>query len=118
VRVGAIAPQPIDECIASLVRIRIWQHNLVENADPITIALADNRAHGFDVEVERPEQGQLWVVAQLLDVLVAVEGVIDTASGEILEASLKLLAVSRSSSSWVALLSSSGDTLPPSSVVN
>ena len=59
----------------------------------VSIALSDDRTHRLDIEVERPEEWRVGIVALRLYILVAIEGVIYTAGGEVLEAGLKFLLI-------------------------
>src|ERR1700694_5647092 len=81
----------LQELLASLPGIRLQQNHFVQNADLPVYALADDRAHGVDVKIERPTDRMPRIIMLSLDVTLSVKAIVHSSLGEIFKAGLELL---------------------------
>ena len=61
--IGTRASDPLTERLAGGRSIRIRQRQFVQDEYSISLSLADDRAERIDIEIQRPEQRQVRVVA-------------------------------------------------------
>src|SRR5438874_13331492 len=84
---------PIQKRFASRGRVGIGQNNFVQNIDRIAHPLRHYRAHGVDIEIDRPDQRYSGLIPTLEHISAALESVIYTPLPQMLKTGVKLLPI-------------------------